>query len=131
MKIVKRESLPLRGLPAIDLVGAALEGRGKAAKRGLEHPAHQDAQGAAAELVGDKKFDIASAVACRPKTPAIVHFHKRAFEIFYQNFELRALERHAALEGLADELVGNRHVGDDHLFPDLFDRPLAYAQRLA
>ena len=43
---------------------------------------------------------------------------------------LGAVERHAAGEGLADELVGDRHVGDDDVLVAFLDAP-AHPQRLA
>ena len=100
---------------AIDLIGAALEGRGKAPKCGVENAAHEQAKGAAAELVDDEKFYIASALAGGAEAPAIVHALERAFEIFDQDFALRPVERDAAGEGFAHEFIGNRHVGDDDL----------------
>ena len=50
-------------LPPVDLVGARLEGRGEAAERHIEHPAHQHAERAAAKLVVDEELDLAGLLA--------------------------------------------------------------------
>ena len=46
--------------------------------------------------------------------PAVLHVLERAIEVLDQDCEIRPIERDAAGEGLADNLVGNRHVGDQH-----------------
>src|ERR1700686_1568817 len=82
----------------IDLIGAALEGRGEATEGGVKNAAHQQAEGAAAKLVSDEKFHLAGALARGAKAPAVVHALERAFEIFDQDFGLRPVERDAAGE---------------------------------
>src|SRR6266705_291476 len=57
-----------RGL-AIDLIGALLERRREPRKRGVEHRAHQHAQHAAPEFIGDEEADVAGVVASRLEGP--------------------------------------------------------------
>src|ERR1700731_1658089 len=97
-------------LRAIDLIGAALERRGKAAEGGVENRAHEQAQGAAAKFVNDEELDLAALLAGGAEAPAVVHGPERAFEILHQNFKLGPVERDAAGERLADKPVGNGHV---------------------
>jgi hypothetical protein len=118
-------------LRTIDLVGAAFEGRGKAPEGGVEDAPHQEAERTVAEFVGEKKLNIAGRGAGRPKGPAVIHPPKRAFEIFDKDRQLGAIERDAAGEGLADKLVRNRHVGDDHLPAPTLLSALAHHQRFA
>src|SRR5438309_7778196 len=53
--------------PRIDHVGAALERGGEAAECGIEHSAHEQAEHAALELVGNEKLDLATVLAARMK----------------------------------------------------------------
>src|SRR5258708_18617028 len=53
------------GRLAIDLIGALLERRRQPRKRRVEHRAHQQAQHAALEFIGDEEADVANAVAFR------------------------------------------------------------------
>ena len=55
---------------------------------------------------------------------------KRSFEIFDQNLQVGAVERHPAGKGFADQLIGDRHVGDDDILVTFLD-PLAHGERLA
>src|SRR5581483_4667844 len=64
-------------LRAVDLVRPLLKRGGEAAERGIEHRAHQQTEGAAAELVGNEKRDVAGAVACWREGPAIAHALER------------------------------------------------------
>src|SRR5436305_2529198 len=111
-------SVALRGAyPAVNLIGPALERLGKAPERSVEHRAHQHGEYAALELIGDEKLDLARPFARGVKVPAVLHPAKRAVEVLNQDLQVRTVERHAAGEGLADELVGNRHVGHHGLDP--------------
>ena len=65
------------------------------------------------------------------KSPAVVHFAKWPLEIFDKDLKARAIERDAAGEGLVDELVGDRHVGDDDVSALGIGRSLAHPQRPA
>ena len=62
---------------AVNLVGAALEGRGEAAKSGIEHRAHQQAERAAPEFIGDEEFDLAGVLAGGLEGPAVLHAAER------------------------------------------------------
>ena len=68
----RQSTCGLRRSAAVDDVGAAFEGGGEAAKGGVEHAAHERAERAAAELVGDEKLDVAGVIADRAELPAIV-----------------------------------------------------------
>src|SRR5579862_2300452 len=118
-------------LAAVDLVGAPFEGGGEAAERGVEHAAHHHGERAAAEFVGEKELDIAGIIAGRNETPAIVHAAERAFEIFDQDAKLRAVERHPAGEGLANESIRYGHVGDDDFLALAVRTALAHDERFA
>src|SRR5580704_4345199 len=98
-------------LCAVDLVGALLEGRCETAKGGVEDGAHQHAQRAAAELIGDVKLDVAGTLAGRLEAPAIVQAAERSFQILDQDLQVGPVERDAAGEGLAHQLIGDRHFG--------------------
>ena len=52
-------------------------------------------------------------------------------QIFDQDLQVRPVERDPALEGLAQQLVGDRHVGDDDLDAFRLFRAAANAQRAA
>src|SRR5438445_641363 len=97
------------------LAHAPLEGRGKAAEGGVEHRAHQQAQRPALELIRNEKFHLAGLLAGRMKDPAVFEPAEGALEILDQDMQTGSVERDPAGEGLADELVGNRHVGDEDL----------------
>src|SRR5438132_5642320 len=104
----------LREVTPIDLVRAPLEGGGEAAEGEIEHAAHEQAERAALELVGDEERDLAGALPGRAECPAVLHPTERPFEILHQDLQLQSVERHAAGERFAHELVGYRHVGDQN-----------------
>src|SRR5436190_16626130 len=104
-------SAALRGAyPPVNLVRPTLERLGKAPESRIEHRAHQHSEHATLELVGNEKLDLACALARRVEIPAILHPAERSVEVLDQNLQVRPVERHAAGERLADELVSNRHV---------------------
>src|SRR5262245_16353919 len=99
----------------IDLIRALLERRREAAEREIEHRAHEHAEHAALELVGDEELDLAGALALRMERPAIFQVAEGSLQILNQNLQVRPVERHPADKALMDDLVGHRHVGDQNL----------------
>src|SRR5262245_2711674 len=89
--------------------------RRKAAEGGVEHRAHQQAQRPALELIRNEKFHPAGFLAGRVKDPTVFEPAEGTLEILDQDVQIWPVERDPAGEGLVNELVGNRHVGDKDL----------------
>ena len=85
----------------------------------VEHRAHQQAERPAPELIVDEKLDRARR--CFEEGPAIFQWLNGPSRYSTRIFSL-AVERDAAGEGLADRLVGDRHVGDEHSRPSSLAR---------
>src|SRR4029077_1453385 len=108
------------GSAAINFVGTLLECDCKAAESGIEHRTHQSRKRTAFEFIVDKKVNVARAFTSRIKYPAILHALERAIEVFDQNLEVCPVERDAAGKCLADDLVGDLHVGNQDRVAVLF-----------
>src|ERR1043165_4487359 len=115
----------------INFVGTALERLGKAPESGLEHRAHQHGEHAAAKFVGDEELYLAGPLPERVKVPAVLHAAERAAQVFDQDLPVRLVERHTRREGLVDDLVGHRHLGDRGFDPLRAGRPPTHPHRLA
>jgi 2-C-methyl-D-erythritol 2,4-cyclodiphosphate synthase len=125
-----RSSVARRDSPSIDHIRAALEGLGEFAESLVEHRAHQQAEHAAGEFVGDEEADLTAALD-RLEGPAVLQIAERPIDIFDQDLEIGRVERDAAGEGFADRLVADAHIGEQNLAAALAWRPLAHRQPLA
>src|SRR5579863_8844910 len=99
---------------AIDVIGAGLEGFGEFVEGRIENPADEQREGAIAKLIGDVEFDAAGAWAELDESPLVLEMLERSVDIFDEDFEFRRIERHPAREGLADRLVTDFHIGQEH-----------------
>src|SRR5215468_9573061 len=100
------------GSAAINFVGTLLESGRKPAKGGIEHRSHEGRKSAAPEFVVDEKLNVARPIINRIKCPAVLHAPERTIEVFNQNIQMSSVERDATGKRLADDLVGDFHVGD-------------------
>src|ERR1043165_7922397 len=103
--------------PPVHLVGTALESERKSPERGIEHRAHQHREHAALEFIGDEVLHVAKLLAGGVEGPAVLHSAERAVQILDEYLQVGAIERDPAGEGLAQNLVGNGHIGNDRLDP--------------
>ncbi len=92
-----------------------LEGLGELAEGLVEHRAHQQAERAAAELVGDVELDRCSRRCSSWKVQRFSRWRNGPSMYSTRIFSCRPVQRDAAGEGLADRLVADRHVGDEDL----------------
>ena len=71
------------------------------------------------------KNSTSQAAACldRMELPAVFHAAERAVEIFDQDLAMVAFECHPAGKGFLDQLVGDRHFGDDDLAAAILGAP--------
>ena len=76
-------------------------------------------------------LDIAKLLAGGVKVPAVLHAAERTAQVLDENLQVRAIERDASDESLADHLVGDRHLGDDGFNPLPCRTVLAYPHVLA
>src|SRR5262245_7930502 len=99
----------------INLIRPLLERRREAAKCQIEHRAHEHAEHAAFELIGDEELDLAGALALRMEGPAVFQPAEGSLQIFDENLQARPIEGHPADKALVDDFVRHGHVGDQNL----------------
>jgi hypothetical protein len=96
----------------MDLVSALLESDGKFPEGRVEHRSHDRGERTAAKFIVDEEFNLAGVLPDRHETPAVLHALERSAEIFDKNPQFWPIERDAAGEGFANNLVSHRHVSD-------------------
>src|SRR5271155_2025429 len=102
---------------AVDRVRALFERAGESAESDVEHRAHQRAARAAFDLVVDEETDARTlALDLVLERPDVFEMAERPVDIFDPDLEAGLVERDAARESLANELVADGHAGDQR-FP--------------
>src|SRR5262249_25634368 len=83
-----------------------------------------------AKLIIELKADDAGSAAERGERPAVFQMPERAVEVANIDFKRRLAQPHAAGKTLLKQLIGDRHLGDDHVIT-VFNRPAQNAQTAA